>query len=111
MDLGGSGASHLASITNGLKKTLGLSELNVESVQSFDPTANQNAGGVVGTTSLVVGKQIAKNLSVHYSTSLNLLNPVSTFNLRYKLSKRFSIQSETSTIDTGADLLYSIERD
>lgn len=111
LDLGGNGISHLTNITNGLKKTLGLSELNVESVQTFDPTANQNTGGVVGNTSLVVGKQLAENLSVHYSTSLNLLNPVSTFNLRYKLSKRFAIQSETSTIDTGADLLYSIERD
>lgn len=111
LDLGGSGVSHLANITNGLKKKLGLAELNVESVQTFDPTANQNTGGVVGKTSLVVGKQLATNLYVHYSTSLDVLNPVSTFNLRYKLSKRFSIQSETSTIDTGADLLYSIERD
>jgi autotransporter translocation and assembly factor TamB len=105
LNLGGSSTS-LHSITQNIQKTFGLSELNVESVQSFD----QNTGGVVGKTSLVVGKQIAPNLYVNYSTSFSLLNPVSTFHLRYKLSKRFSIQSETSTIDTGADLLYSIER-
>jgi translocation and assembly module TamB len=107
LSLGGdSGGTSLGSITKNIQKTFGLTELNVESVQSFD----QKSGGAVGTTSLVLGKQIAPNLYVHYSTSFDLSNPVSTFNLRYKLSKRFSIQSETSTIDTGADLLYSIER-
>jgi translocation and assembly module TamB len=106
MNFGGNGSTNLASITQNIQKTFGLSEMNVESVQTFD----QGTGGTVGKTSLVLGKQITPRLYAHYSTSFNFLNPVSTFNLRYKLSKRFSIQSETSTIDTGADLLYSIER-
>jgi translocation and assembly module TamB len=106
LNLGGNGSTNLASITQNIQKTFGLSEMNVESVQTFD----QSTGGTVGTTSLVLGKQITPNLYAHYSTSFDLSNPVSTFHLRYKLSKRFSIQSETSTIDTGADLLYSIER-
>ncbi len=106
MNFGGNGSTNLASITQNIQKTFGLSEMNVESVQTFD----QGTGGTVGKTSLVLGKQITPRLYAHYSTSFDFLNPVSTFNLRYKLSKRFSIQSETSTIDTGADLLYSIER-
>jgi translocation and assembly module TamB len=106
LNFGGNGSTNLASITQNIQKTFGLSEMNVESVQTFD----QDTGNTVGKTSLVLGKQITPNLYAHYSTSFDLLNPVSTFHLRYKLSKRFSIQSETSTIDTGADLLYSIER-
>jgi translocation and assembly module TamB len=106
LNLGSDGASsHLAAITQNIQKTFGLTELNVQSVQTFNPTS-----GVVSTPSLVVGKQISSKLYVHYSTSFDFMKPISTFNLRYKLSKRFSIQSETSTIDTGADLLYSIER-
>ncbi len=110
LNLGGNAPSQIDAITNTLQNKLGLTTLNVESVQTFDPTANKNEGGVVGTQSLVVGKKITDNLMVHYSMSLFANTPVSVLNLRYKISKRFSIQSETSTIDTGADLLYSIER-
>ena len=81
------------------------------SVQTFDPTANQNAGGVVGTTSLVLGKKIANNLYLHYSVSLFSATPITILNLRYQFSPHWSVQSETSTIDNGADLLYSLERD
>lgn len=92
------------SMTKKIQEKLGLNELNVESTQIFDPVKNT----VVPTTSLVVGKQLARDLYVHYS--IGLFNPVSVLNLRYILSKRFSIQSETSNIDNGADLLYGIER-
>jgi translocation and assembly module TamB len=105
------GASPLSNITKQLQDGLGLSELNIESVQSFNPTANQNNGATVGNTSLVLGKKIAHNLYIHSSVSLFASPPVYIFNVQYKLSKHWSIQSETSTIDTGADLLYSIERE
>jgi autotransporter translocation and assembly factor TamB len=107
MNLGGSGTAQLASLTNKLKTGLGLTELNVENVQSFNPNAN----GVEGNTSLVVGKKLTKNLYVHYSVSLFSTTPVSILNLRYLLNKHWSVQTETSTLDNGVDLLYSIERD
>jgi translocation and assembly module TamB len=111
LNIGGSATSQIASITKKLQTGLGLSELNVSSVQTFDPTANQNTGGVVGTTSLVLGKKIADNLYLHYSVSLFSATPITILNLRYQFSKHWSVQSETSTIDNGADLLYSLERD
>jgi translocation and assembly module TamB len=111
LNLSGSAPSRIGALTKKLQTGLGLTELNVASVQTFDPTANQNAGGVVGTTSLVLGKKIANNLYLHYSVSLFSATPITILNLRYQFSKHWSVQSETSTIDNGADLLYSLERD
>jgi translocation and assembly module TamB len=104
--LGGGSAAQLTAITKKLQDGLGLAEMNVESVQTFDP----NAGNTIGTTSLVLGKAISKKLYVHYSVSLFSSTPVSILNLRYKFNKHWSVQTETSTIDNGADILYSIER-
>jgi len=106
----GNGASQFASMTKKIQDSLGLTEFNVESVQTFDPNANLNNGGMVGNTSLVLGKQIADKLYVHSSVSLFASPPVYIFNVQYTLSKHWSIQTETSTIESGADLLYSIER-
>lgn len=92
-------------LTNKLQQTFGLNELNVESVETFNP----NTQAVESNTSFVVGKQITRKLSIHYS--IGLFNPVSVLNLRYQMSKHWAIQSETSTIDSGADLLYGFERD
>jgi autotransporter translocation and assembly factor TamB len=99
-----SGKTPLSDITNGLQDKLGLNELGVSSTEIFSP----DTGTSVATTSFIVGKQLAKDLYIHYS--IGLFNPVSVLNLRYKLSKRWAIQSETSTIDSGADFLYSLER-
>jgi translocation and assembly module TamB len=100
-----SNTSGISGITKKVQQKLGINELNVESTQIFNPNTNST----VSTTTLVVGKQLSKKLSLHYS--IGLFYPVSILNLRYTLSKRWAIQSETSTIDNGADLLYSIESD
>jgi len=107
--MGNQGTSILDKSKQSLQSTLGLSELNVESVQSFDPNANSGAGGVSSNTSVVLGKKLAPNLYVH--TSIGIFNQEPTINLRYLLSKHWSVQTEQSTIDTGGDVLYSIERD
>ncbi len=95
----------ISRVVNGIQDKLGLNELAVQPTEIFDP----NTGKVASTTSFVIGKQISSKLYAHYSVSL--FAPISILNLRYQLSKRFAIQSETSTMDNGADLLYSIERD
>lgn len=99
------GKSKFGNVTEKLQSKLGLSELDVKSTEIFNPTS----GKVSSTTTLVVGKELTPNLYAHYSKSL--FDPIQILNLRYQLSKRFAIQSETSTIGNGADLLYSIERD
>ncbi len=97
--------SGISSIQDGLAQKLGLNEIGLESTQVFNPTSN----GTVSTTTLTMGRQLAPKLSLHYS--VGLFYPVSILNLRYKLSQRWTLQSENSTIDNGADLLFSIEKD
>jgi translocation and assembly module TamB len=98
-------ASNVLGLTNQLQHKLGLNELNVESVETFNPSKQS----VESTTSFVVGKQITQKISIHYS--IGLFNPISILNLRYQISPHWAVQSETSTIDSGADLLYGFERD
>jgi len=105
LNMTGSGASKFGTMFEKLKSGLGLSELNVETVQTYDP---DNATGTSGTTSFVLGRELAHNLFIHYS--IGLFDPIWVLNLRYKLSKHFSIQTEASRIDTGGDILYGIER-
>ncbi|GEM_PF-1835282 len=99
------GKDKFTNVTDALQNTLGLTELNVGSMEVFNPAS----GKVSSTTAFVIGKKLAPNLYANYS--IGIFEPVSTLNLRYQLSKHFAIQSETGTIGKGADLLYSIERD
>ena len=97
-------AAKVGGMTNKLTKMLGLTEVNITSVQTFNTATNQ----MQSTPSFVVGKQISKKLSLHYS--IGIFNPISIFNIRYQFNKNWAIQSETSTIDNGADILYGFER-
>lgn len=103
--VGFDGKSQFSSMTEKLQNSLGLTELNVQSTDMFNPSS----GSVVSTTSFVIGKQLGNNLSIHYS--IGLFDHISVLNLRYQLSKHFAVQSETSSIDNGADLLYEFEKE
>jgi translocation and assembly module TamB len=92
-------------LPNKLQQTLGLTELNVGSTQYF----NTDDDKTEQTTTVSVGKQLGNKLSLHYSVSI--FNNFSILNVRYQLSKRWAVQSETSTQDNGGDLLYEFERD
>ena len=92
-----------------IQNFFGLSELNFESVQTFDPTAQNGLGGTTSTPSLILGKKLAPNLFFH--TSIGSFSQEPTINITYQLSRHWSVQSEQSSLDTGADLLYSIERE
>lgn len=97
------GASNIDGMTSKFTKMLGLSEVSISSVETFNSTTNQ----MQSTPSFVVGKQISKKLSLHYS--IGIFNPVSIFNVRYQINKHWAVQSETSTIDNGADILYGFQ--
>jgi translocation and assembly module TamB len=59
---------------------------------------------------LVVGKAIRPRLYVSYT--VGLLDPMNMFRVRYQLSRRFAVQTQTNTQgDTGGDILYGIETD
>ncbi len=62
----------------------------------------------VENTSVVLGKYLTPQLYINYS--IGLLVPINIFRVRYSLNKQWSLQAENSSLSTGLDLLYSIER-
>jgi translocation and assembly module TamB len=76
-------------------RSLGLDEMRVE------------AGATLEEASLVAGTYLSPKLYVSYG--VGLFEPISTFRLRYFLSRRWSIRAETGA-ENGADLLFRIER-
>lgn len=90
-------------IMSSLENTFGLTDLKVEPIQTFNPTSQS----VSSTTSVSVGKQILPNLYLHYS--VGVFDPIAILSLRYKLTQHWSINSESSTQDHGADVIYEIE--
>lgn len=62
--------------------------------------------GDLKEASFVAGKYLSPNLYVSYG--IGLFDPVSTLQLRYVLSSKWTLQAEKGT-GTGADLLYRFE--
>jgi autotransporter translocation and assembly factor TamB len=100
-----SGTGNFDALTGKLQKALSFADITTESTEVYDPNKNS----VVSTTTIGVNKQLGSKLSLHYN--IGLFYPVSILNLRYQFSKHWAVQSETSTIDNGVDLLYGFERD
>ncbi|HSH30006.1 MAG TPA: translocation/assembly module TamB domain-containing protein [Thiohalobacter sp.] len=78
-------------------ETLGLDEVSVSG----------GNGGTAEDTSLVLGKYLSPRLYVNYS--VGLFEHLSTLNLRYELSRRWTLESELG-VESGVDLLFNIER-
>ena len=57
--------------------------------------------------SFVIGKYLSPRLYVSYG--LGIFDPVSTIRMKYALSKRLEVVTETSAAASGADLNYTIE--
>lgn len=90
-------------VTDSLKKSLGLSQVNIGTTQYYDPTTNSAASA----TSVTIGKKLSKKLTMQYS--VGVFAPVSVFSLRYQINRYLAVQSQTSTLDNGADILYEYE--
>jgi len=66
-------------------------------------------GGEKSTdVSLVIGKQIAKNLYISYGKGLT--DSEGVFKTRYQMKHGFSVETKTTSEATGADLFWSLER-
>jgi translocation and assembly module TamB len=78
-----------------LASRFGLEEARVEST------------GGLKEASLVVGKYLSPRLYVTYG--LGLFEPVSTFRIRYLLSRQWTIKAEQGE-ETSADFLYTVEK-
>ncbi len=90
-------------VTDKLQNTLGLSEFSVGSTEYYDTTSNSTQSA----STVNLGRNLGRNLSLHYN--IGLFSSLSIFSLRYDISKHFAIQSETSALENGGDLLYQVE--
>ncbi|OQW93720.1 MAG: hypothetical protein BWK79_09685, partial [Beggiatoa sp. IS2] len=69
--------------------------------------AGLSSEGGIGETALVVGKYLSPNLYISYG--IGLFDNSNVFRIRYELSKRWRIETETGT-QSGVDLRYTLER-
>jgi len=97
LNFGGSGK--LTELTDKLRQRFGLAEFGIGAEISRE---------AITTTSFVMGKYLSPRLYVSYS--IGLIDPVNIFRVRYRFSKRWAVQSESSSIGNGLDLLYSITK-
>jgi translocation and assembly module TamB len=67
-----------------------------------------DSGADAKDTSVAVGKYLTPKLYFRYG--VGLLEPVSTFLARYRLSDRFTVETFTGTESSGADLNFELER-
>lgn len=91
--LGGGGL-----FAEGLGERLGLDEASVET----------DTNGETEQASLVIGKYLSPKLYISYG--LGLFEPVSTVRLRYSITDRWKIVTESKAAGSGADIFYTIER-
>lgn len=104
--LGGKGAGVGGALSE-IKQGLGIEELGVESETLMSavgtPLEQQN--------SFVIGKRLTQNIYIRYSIGLGQgpLTPVNIFQLRYTFNPHWAIQTDSSSLGNGGDILYTIE--
>ncbi len=100
----GNGPGVFGKVTNDIKRSFGLSELSLQTSNS----QGDNGDKPFTTSSLVVGKYLLPRLYVSYG--FGFLGAVNTVRMRYSLKHNWALQTESNSIGSGADILYSIER-
>ena len=90
----------------GLKGGNALAQ-NIGNTFGLDEVSVGGNGDDLDSAALVIGKYLSPRLYLNYS--VGLLDAVNKLQLRYQLSRRWSLQTETGTA-TGGDILYSYER-
>lgn len=96
------GSGKITMLTDKLRQQFGFTEFGL-GTQVTDINGEATSG-----TAFVMGKNLSPRLFVSYS--IGLLDPVNIFRARLKLTKAISLQSESSSVGTGLDLLYSIKK-
>ncbi len=85
-------------VSDRIDENLGLDSFGIET----DP--NEAAADAA----FVIGKYLTPSLYVSYG--IGLFEPVNTVKLRYAFSKRWRLETESSSEASGGDLIYNIER-
>jgi translocation and assembly module TamB len=92
--LGAKGGNFLA---RNIGDRIGVDDIGIES-----------GGADAASAAFVVGKYLTPKLYVSYG--IGLFRPVSTVRLRYILSPRWQLETQSNGTATGGDVIFSIER-
>ncbi len=88
-----------------ISQSLGLTEFGVEQTTSIDAFGTPIGGD---QSSFVIGRYLSPKIYLRYSRGL--LTPINIFQVRYLLGKNWALQMEASTLGSGGDVLYTIQR-
>ena len=100
IDLGLKGGNFIADRFGG--------DLGVDTIGFETGSGEAGAASDVNEAALVVGKYLSPGLYVSYG--IGLFDSVSTVRLEYSLNKHWKVSTESSTIGSGGDVSYTIER-
>lgn len=98
---GAGGGGAITQLQQQLKNTLGL-EVDVGATSQYSKdtqTVNQN-------TSVILGKALSPRLFLNYS--IGITQPVNVLRLTYRISPKWTAQTESSSLGNGGDLFYTI---
>ncbi len=105
-------------VFNNIQHSLGLSQLSVgtlddrygisNSMASNTTTNGSSSGTAQDNTAIFVGKSIGSRFSVSYG--VGLFNSQQEVRTQYQLSRRWQVQTDSSNVGSGADLIYTIDR-
>jgi hypothetical protein len=94
-----------------LKDKLGITDLSVGNINNdyilnsqLQQISNQGTGQ--NNTAIFVGKALTPSFYVSYG--IGVFSGEQEFNARYTLTKNWSVRTDHTSIDTGADLVYTI---
>ncbi|HET6725431.1 MAG TPA: translocation/assembly module TamB domain-containing protein [Gammaproteobacteria bacterium] len=98
----GLGINQSNKVAKNLGKNLGLDTFSIK-------TGSGEAGAAsdVNQAALVIGKYLSPKLYVSYG--IGLFEPVNTVRLEYTLSSRWKLVTESSSIASGGDVIYTLE--
>ena len=82
--------------------------LGVDSVGIETGSGEAGASSDVNQAAFVIGKYLSPDLFVSYG--IGLFDSVSTVRLEYTLTESWKVSTESSTISSGGDVTYTIER-
>jgi translocation and assembly module TamB len=85
-------------VSERINENLGLDAFGIET----DP------GEAAVEAAFVIGKYLTPSLYVSYG--IGIFEPINTLKLRYAFSRRWRLETETSSEASGGDLIYNIER-
>lgn len=107
LQLGGKGAGIGGAISQ-VRQGLGLAEFGLESETMVDAIGTP----IEQQTAFVVGKHLTPRIYIRYSIGFGQgpFTPVNLFQLRYLLRRNWILQTDSSTLGNGIDILYTIDK-